>query len=213
MSIVVTVDVEFGDRPTPDPLGSLARVRQTIDEYRAPATYFIQGRWAKAYPEHVAQIAADGATIGLHGYSHVDYRRLTPDGIRAEIADGLAALSAAAPEVEVRHTRLPHGYGADDPAIGEVLATVGLAPIGWDFSTFDWDDSLTFEQRLARALGSLANGGIVMFHSWPQRTPDLVRGLLAAAGDAVVPLGTVELAGHQTNGRTMHVARTDPPRP
>jgi peptidoglycan/xylan/chitin deacetylase (PgdA/CDA1 family) len=210
--VVVTVDVEFGDRPSDDPLRSLPRICDALDSHGAPATFFVQGRWAKAYPDHVAALAAGGGTIGLHGYSHVDYRRLTPDGVRGEIDDGLAALEAAAPGVDVRYTRLPHGYGADDPAICRVLEEVGLVPVGWDFSTFDWDDTLTYEHRLDRALGGVAHGGVVMFHSWPARTPDLVEGLLAAAGAAVVPLDDVELLGRQSNGRTIHRIRTDPPR-
>ena len=55
MSVVVTIDVEFGDRPAPDPLGALQRVRDTVTAHRAPVTYFVQGRWAKAYPDLVAQ--------------------------------------------------------------------------------------------------------------------------------------------------------------
>jgi peptidoglycan-N-acetylglucosamine deacetylase len=212
MSVVVTIDVEFGDRPAPDPLGALQRVRDVVTKHQAPVTYFVQGRWAKAYPDLVAELAADGATIGLHGYSHVDYRRLTLDGVAGEITDGLAALAAALPEVEIRFTRLPHGYGADDAGIGSVLAKAGLEPVGWDFSTFDWDELLPFERRLHRALGSVADGGVVLFHSWPPRTADLIDGLLATAGDAVVPLGDVELPGRQTNGWTIHRARTDPPR-
>lgn len=212
MPVVVTIDVEFGDHPSEDPLGSLRRICDALNEQHAPATLFVQGRWARVFPDLVAEFASLDVTIGLHGYSHVDYRRLSVSGIRAELADGLAALAAAAPEVEVRYTRLPYGYGSDDPVICEVLAEVGLIPVGWDFSTFDWDDTFPFEQSLGRALGSLTNGGVVMFHSWPSRTPELIRSLLAAAGPAITDLDSVELRGHQTNGRTMHVERTDPTR-
>jgi len=212
MPVVVTIDVEFGDHPSKDPLGSLRRICDALDEHHAPATLFVQGRWARAFPDLVAELASRDVTIGLHGHSHVDYRRLSEAGIRAELADGLAALAAAAPKVEVRYTRLPYGHGSDDPVICEVLAEVGLTPVGWDFSTFDWDETLPFERSLDRALGSLTNGGVVMFHSWPERTPELIRQLLAVAGQAVTDLDAVELLGHQTNGRTLHVERTDPTR-
>ena len=212
MPVVVTIDVEFGDHPSTDPHGTLSRICDALDEYHAPATLFVQGRWARAFPDLVAEFASRDVTIGLHGYSHVDYRRLSIDGIRAELADGLAALSDAAPGLEVRYTRLPYGYGSDDPTICDVLSEAGLTPVGWDFSTFDWDETLPFEKSLGRALGSVSNGGVVMFHSWPDRTPELLRQLLAAAGAAVVELDAVELIGRQRNGRTIHVERTDPSR-
>jgi peptidoglycan-N-acetylglucosamine deacetylase len=212
--VVVTIDVEFGDRPTPDPLGTLEELLRVLDDHGSPpATFFVQGRWAKAHPALVADLAARDTTLGLHGYTHVDYRRLSDAGVEAELADGLAALRAAAPHHAVRYIRLPHGYGTSEPRIAAALDAVDLAPVGWDFSTFDWDDDLPFERRASRAELAVARGGVVLMHSWPARTPELLARLLDAApiGD-VVSLDDVTLPGRQPSGRTIHIERTDPPR-
>lgn len=213
MPVVVTIDVEFGNRPGPDPLGTLDRLLALLDRHGAPATFFVQGRWAKAHPSLVAELAERDPTLGLHGYAHVDYRRLSDDGVAAELTDGLAALGVAAPGHVVRYTRLPHGAGTDEPRIAATIAGHSLTPVGWDFSTFDWDDTLDLDRRAKRALAALEQGGVVLMHSWPAATPEILERLLDAAGpDDIVSLDDVELCGRQSTGWTMHRERTDPPR-
>lgn len=213
MQVVVTIDVEFGDRPAPDPPAALRRTLDVLDRHDAPATFFVQGRFARAYPDVVATLAKRDPTLGLHGYAHVDYRRLTPDGIRSELTDAMRAIADASPGHAVRYARLPHGYGNDEPAVRSALAAASLLSVGWDYSTFDWDERLSVGRRTARAVAALERGGIVMLHSWPERSPEILDGLLAAAGPGVVTsLDTVDLPGRQSSGRTMHVERTDLPR-
>lgn len=213
MQVVVTIDVEFGDRPAPDPMGALGRMVDELDRHGAPATFFVQGRFARAHPKLIAELAERDPTLGTHGYAHVDYRRLTPEGIRAELSDGIGAITDASPGHRVRYTRLPHGFGNDEPAVGAALAALSLVSVGWDFSTFDWDERLTVRQRTDRALAALERGGVVLLHSWPQWSHEILGGLLDAAGPGVVTsLDDVQLPGRQTSGRTMHLERTDLPR-
>ena len=213
MPVVVTIDVEFGNRPGPDPLATLQRLLDLLDRHRAPATFFVQGRWAKAHPSLVADLARRDPTLGLHGYTHVDYRRLTDEGVAGELTDGLAALRAAAPDHNIRYTRLPHGYGTAEPRIAAAIASRSLTPVGWDFSTFDWDDTLDLARRASRASRALEESGVVLMHSWPAATPEILDRLLSAArpGD-IVSLDDVELGGRQSTGWTMHRERTDQPR-
>lgn len=213
MPVVVTIDVEFGDRPSPDPLRTLERLLAVLDHHAAPATFFVQGRWAKAHPSLVAELARRDPTLGLHGYTHVDYRRLSDEGVAAELTDGVGAIRAAAPDHVVRYTRLPHGYGTAEPRIAKSIAEQSLTPVGWDFSTFDWDETLDLDRRASRATTALERSGVVLMHSWPAAAPEILDRLLDAAGPAdIVSLDEVELCGRQTTGWTMHEERTDPPR-
>lgn len=213
MAVVVTIDVEFGDRPSPDPLRTLERLLAVLDRHGAPATFFVQGRWAKAHPSLVAELARRDPTLGLHGYTHVDYRRLSDGGVAAELGDGIAAIAAGAPDHRLRYTRLPHGFGTAEPRIAAAIAERSLIPVGWDFSTFDWDDTVEIERRVRRATTALERGGVVLMHSWPQRTPEILDRLLDAAGPAdIVSLDGVDLPGRQSTGWTMHREPTDLPR-
>lgn len=213
MPVVVTIDVEFGDRPSLDPLRTLEQLLAVLDRHGAPATFFVQGRWARAHPSLVADLVRRDPTLGLHGYTHVDYRRLTDDGIAGELEDGIAAIGAAAPGHVVRYTRLPHGFGTAEPRIAKAIADRSLTPVGWDFSTFDWDETLELDRRATRAMAALKQSGVVLMHSWPPATPEILERLLDAADHAdIVSLDDVELCGRQSTGWTMHRERTDPPR-
>ena len=213
MSLVVTVDVENADRPSKDPLGVLAEILAVVDRHRAPVTFFVQGRWALAHPGLVREIARRDPTMGLHGFAHVDHRRLSPEGVRAETRDGLAALAAAVPEHRVRWCRLPYGFGADDPTVAAILSEAGLEPLGWDRSSYDWDPTLAEGAALARVLPAATEGGVTLFHSWPERTPRLLDGLFRAAGPGGVrSVADVELPGRGPQGPRRHLEIVDLPR-
>jgi peptidoglycan/xylan/chitin deacetylase (PgdA/CDA1 family) len=212
MSLVVTIDVEYPERPGPDPLRVLDELLAVIDRHAVPVTFLVQGRWAVAHPDRVRDLVRRDPTLGLHGYAHVDYRRLNPEGVRAELRQGVAALKAAVPEHPVRWTRLPYGWAATDPAVVPLLAEAGLTPLGWDRSSFDWDTTLPDADALARVLPAAHEGGVVLFHSWPARSPWLVDQLLTAAGASVRRLSEVDLPGRAPQGVKLHPGWVDLPR-
>ena len=213
MSLVITIDVEYPERPGREPLAVFDDLLAVIDRHQVPVTFLVQGRWALAYPSQTAALLQRGHSVGLHGHAHVDYRRLSSAGVAAELQDGVAALRGAVPGHEVRWCRLPYGHGASDPDIAARLREAGLVPLGWDRSGFDWDASLSDEAALQRLLPAVDEGGVVLFHSWPARTPRLLDSLLSSGGAAqVTALDDVELRGSSPRGRTLHIEPRDLPR-
>jgi peptidoglycan-N-acetylglucosamine deacetylase len=63
-------------------------------------TFFVPGRVAERYPERVREILAAGHEVGLHGYTHASPASLTREEEDAELARGLAALTALGARVE-----------------------------------------------------------------------------------------------------------------
>ena len=70
-----TVALTFDDGPTPY---SSPAILSFLERTHTPATFFVLGQYAKAYPWLVQREAADGFTIGIHTWSHPDMRLLTP---------------------------------------------------------------------------------------------------------------------------------------
>lgn len=72
----------FDDGPhpqhTPELLDALAR-------YEIPATFFVLGKHAQAYPEIVERIAAEGHTLGNHTWTHSDPNQLSRAEFAAEL--------------------------------------------------------------------------------------------------------------------------------
>src|SRR6202000_1072233 len=60
------------------------------------ATYFLVGQMAKAYPDVVKRIYAEGDTIGSHSWSNpLKFRAQSSLGQKAQIDDGIEATIAA----------------------------------------------------------------------------------------------------------------------
>jgi len=93
----ITVDVEdavnqamrnfFGTEmePTKRVYENTIRLLDLFSEYNTRATFFILGEVAQTFPELVKKISRDGHELGIHGYSHTPYNRLTNSEIRTEI--------------------------------------------------------------------------------------------------------------------------------
>ena len=109
----------------------------------APATFFVQGRWAQAEPATARRIADDGHLIGNHSHYHARMTLLSDDGIRTDVEEADAAVSEATGVPTPPWFRCPFGDGHDDPRILGLLRRSRLPerPLG----------------RGARGLGAVAN--------------------------------------------------------
>lgn len=179
---VLSIDVEFPGRPVADALATLDEILDLLNEREVSALLFVQGRWAAAHG-HRFRDGLTRFTVGLHGNTHVDARRLTREGLRQEASDGGARLREHL-GVSPSLYRVPYGFGGDDPAVVSALNESGLQLVGWDYSSRDWDPTLDDGVCVARVDPVVRTGGIVLFHSWVARTPALLRTLFDGAPGA-----------------------------
>lgn len=75
---------------------AIPRILDLLKSHRVPATFFIPGHTALAYPDLVKRIAAEGHEIGHHGWVHENPADFDEAGERANIDAGLEALHKAA---------------------------------------------------------------------------------------------------------------------
>jgi peptidoglycan/xylan/chitin deacetylase (PgdA/CDA1 family) len=146
----------------------------------APATFFLDGRWADAHPELVRRIAAEGHELGNHGYAHPDWTSLDDEAIVAD----LHAAEAVAERLVGRSLRpwaRPPFGGMDD----RVLAT--LERSGYRAFYRDavdgahWPGDTTVESIRTRGLAAIEECGAVVLHTNREDSaralPDLIRAL------------------------------------
>lgn len=82
----------FDDGPDPE---TTPRVLDLLAAHDARATFFLVGARAKAHPEIVQRIVAEGHAIGSHSHDHAHTFHLrAPKSVRAEIARGIDAIAA-----------------------------------------------------------------------------------------------------------------------
>ena len=173
MQVALTVDIE--EHGAPAGADNPRRQLEVFSREGVPANFFVQGRWAAAYPALTRRIHADGHLIGNHTYHHAPLTMMTDEGIsytvnRAdEVITPRAGIATTKPWF-----RCPYGDGEDDERVLGVLAGLGYRNVPWHVDPDDWRPDRTAEEVVeAVVIGCRERGDaltIVLMHSWPDVT-------------------------------------------
>jgi peptidoglycan/xylan/chitin deacetylase (PgdA/CDA1 family) len=193
--VALTFDTEHWSHPsTPD---VQERILDVLEGAGVRATFFLQGRWATAYPACARRIAGCGHLVGNHSHHHAPMDLLTDAGIERDVRKAEAAIRELAGVDPRPWFRCPFGYGHDDPRVLAALDRAGYRNHHWDVEPDDWRPERT-PAEVERSVidGALAHGdgAVVLLHSWPPGTiaalPAILTGL-RDGGAALVRLDEV----------------------
>jgi peptidoglycan/xylan/chitin deacetylase (PgdA/CDA1 family) len=166
--VALTFDAEHPDRPHHGE--HAAWVLDELVRLQVPATFFVQGRWAEAFPALVRRMADEGHLVGSHTFYHARVPLLTADGLAEDLRETERVIGEVAGLDPRPWLRLPFGAGADDGAIVERLASLGYRHVGWDAELYEWEPGRTADDVARRAIeggAARGDGAIVLFHTWP----------------------------------------------
>lgn len=200
--VALTFDTEHPDRPAQP--GTTDALIDALARLDVRATFFIQGRWAEAYPATVQHISGTDHLVGNHSHYHARMPLLTDAGIAEDLAAAEAAVIAAGGVSPRPWFRCPFGTGADDPRVLAAITAAGYRHVGWHVDVQDWDpafDAAVVEDRAVEGALAHGDGAVVLLHGWPTATLHALEGIvrrLRAAGAsfnrvdelADVPVGT-----------------------
>jgi peptidoglycan/xylan/chitin deacetylase (PgdA/CDA1 family) len=195
LRVALTFDAEHPDRPWCPP-GNAERILDTLRERGVMATFFVQGRWAQAYPATAKRIATDGHLVGHHSHYHARMPLLLGGGFADDITDGAKAIEAATGKHPRPWFRCPFGAGADDPRVHAELERHGYRDVRWDVVLEDWEPWRTGEAIASDGIEGVrahGDGAIVLLHTWPGGTGEGLPGLI----DGLVDLGATFVAVDQ----------------
>ncbi|MGE5335210.1 MAG: polysaccharide deacetylase family protein, partial [Nitrososphaerota archaeon] len=157
-----TVALTFDDGPTPYYSPAIISY---LEKTHTPATFFVLGQYAKAYPWLVQREAADGFTIGIHTWNHPDMLSLTPSQRAWQLAATAQQLHAdLGASVCLWLWRPP--YGGYDSTIVAQAGTFGLTTIMWNDDPADWSQPGTMT-IVNRVLSNVRPGSIILMHDGP----------------------------------------------
>jgi peptidoglycan/xylan/chitin deacetylase (PgdA/CDA1 family) len=191
----LTFDAEHPDRPAAD--GNADRLLDELDRLSVRATFFVQGRWAEAYPGTARRIVAAGHLVGSHSHYHVRMPLLTADGLATDVRDAEEAIREHAGVDPRPWFRCPFGAGADDPILVGQLAALGYREVGGHGSPEDWNPTKSAADVIRTVVDGVLehdDGAVVLHHTWPDQTlaaiPEIVNRL---RGSGVTLVGLDEL--------------------
>ena len=182
--VALTFDAEHPDRP--HRVGGTERVLDALDTERVPASFFVQGRWAEAYPELARSIGERGHLIGNHSFYHARMPLLSATGLSSDVRAAERAIIATTGIDPRPWFRCPFGDGARDPRVLAGLGAAGYRHVGWHVDPEDWRDEGSaeeLERRVRDGIEREGDGSVVLLHGWPSATPLAVERLLASASE------------------------------
>ena len=194
MRVALTFDTEHPARPCTGRV--LELILASLARAGAPATFFVQGRWARSSPDQARRIGSAGHLIGNHSHHHAPMDSLTEDGIRADVRAAGATIEAVTGVDPRPWFRCPFGVGMDDPDVVRRLAELGYVHVGWDVDPRDWHEDNDAESVTRGVLEGIRglHDSVVLLHSWPDATgkalPRILSGL-AAEGAELVDVATL----------------------
>lgn len=165
--------ITFDDGPHPV---HTPRILDVLQQYHAPATFFMIGKEAEKYGKLVKQIADAGHTIGNHSYHHSNMHGLLPaKKVRGEIKAANELLHRLSGR-QIAHYRPP--FGVTNPNIAQAVEETGVIPVGWDIRSLD--TTIKDEEKLLqRILNKIPNGTILLLHDNQPVTVKLLPQILA----------------------------------
>ena len=164
-SNVDEIALTFDDGPN-DPY--TMQLLALLDRWQVRATFFLMGSYVRRRPEIARAIHQAGHLLGNHTVSHPSLMWASPARVREELIACTAIIEDVTGEV-VRYVRPP--FGARRPDVLRTARELGLTPVMWNITAFDWEATdphdlaarvrrgLRHNQRLRRGSNLLLHDG------------------------------------------------------
>jgi peptidoglycan/xylan/chitin deacetylase (PgdA/CDA1 family) len=136
------------------------RLLEVLARHDVRATFFLIGRYVQQRPEIVREIAKAGHAIGNHTFTHPLLIFKSVAEIRRELSQCGAALSDTIGE-QSKLFRPP--FGGRRPAVFRIARELGLEPIMWNVTGYDWNapPASVIEAKVAK---QIRGGDVILLH-------------------------------------------------
>ncbi|KND23580.1 polysaccharide deacetylase family protein [Streptomyces acidiscabies] len=155
------------------------RLMDLLKKYKAPSTFFLEGRGIHQFPAVVRRIAEDGHEIGDHTWTHAVLTDVSDAQIRDELrrtARAISGITGSEP------TLMRPPQGRTDDRVSKVAKELGMAQVLWTVTAKDYatDDTALITKRV---LDGADRDGIVLLHPLHKGTVPAMPAILEALGE------------------------------
>jgi peptidoglycan/xylan/chitin deacetylase (PgdA/CDA1 family) len=158
------VALTFDDGPTPY---TTPPILDYLEQNHVPATFFVEGSYARIWPYLVQREWNDGFAIGMHSWDHPVLTILPDSQMPHQFGESMDAIHAAiGKDACIWFWRPP--YGSYNPRILGIAQSYGLTTVMWDDDSVDY--SRPGPQQIAATVLSEAHpGAVILMHDGPAR--------------------------------------------
>ena len=164
------------------------RLLEVLAKHGVQATFFLIGRHAEDLPGLVNEIAKAGHVIGNHTFSHPLLIFKSTSEIRGELIRCQAVLHDAIG----KHSNLFRPpFGGRRPAVLRVARELGLEPVMWNVTGYDWTapPGEKIERKVAK---QIRGGDVILLHDGGHKQIGADRSQTVIATDRLIARYTDE---------------------
>lgn len=147
------------------------RLLDILEENGIKVTFFVTGTGVEAFGEATKRAYDDGHEIGIHGYSHTSFKKMSIEDIQSEI-DTVYGLLTELDIVPTDLVRPPYGS-----INNEIKENLDYSFILWNVDTLDWK-TRDKDAIIEEIYNSIENGSIILMHDIHETTVDAVEEIL-----------------------------------
>jgi peptidoglycan/xylan/chitin deacetylase (PgdA/CDA1 family) len=158
------------------------RLLEVLAKYDVRATFFLIGRYVRQRPQIAREVVNAGHVVGNHTFTHPLLTLKNVAEVRQELSDCRSALQDAIGE----HSNLFRPpFGGRRPAVLRVARELGLEPIMWNVTGYDWNapPSAVIERKVSR---QIRGGDVILLHDGGHKQMGADRSQTVSATDLLI---------------------------
>ena len=152
-----TVALTFDDGPTVEYTPQILAI---LKKYNVKATFFMVGMNAKAHPEIVKMVLADGHSINSHSLTHPMLTKLNDKQLHREVEEPSVIIDNI---IGKKPVCLRYPYGASNQHVRDVIRENGMTPTPMGFNSFDYDRPGA-DKIASWVLKNVYSGQVILMH-------------------------------------------------
>jgi peptidoglycan-N-acetylglucosamine deacetylase len=141
------------------------RLLEVLARHNLHATFFLIGRYVQQRPDMVREALTAGHVVGNHTFTHPLLTLKSADEVRRELTDCRNAIEDAVGQ----HSNLFRPpFGGRRPAVLRVARSLGLQPIMWNVTGYDWNapPAAAIERKVE---SQMRGGDVILLHDGGHR--------------------------------------------
>jgi probable sporulation protein (polysaccharide deacetylase family) len=151
--VTFLINVAWGNEYIP-------KMLEILKKHHVQATFFLEGRWVKNYPDMAKMIVDAGQEIGNHSYSHPDLKTMNNKAIREELKKTNEVIEATT-GVTCKWFAPPSGSYRDD--VVKIAHDLNMRTIMWSVDTIDWQKPSP-SVIVKRVMSKIHPGAMILMH-------------------------------------------------
>lgn len=141
------------------------RLLEVLARHNVSATFFLIGRYIRQRPDIARDIVSAGHVVGNHTFTHPLLTFKSHSEIHCELSDCKAALEDA---IGQHSSIFRPPFGGRRPEVLRVARRLGLEPIMWNVTGYDWNAPPAAEIE-GKVEKQIRGGDVILLHDGGHR--------------------------------------------